>query len=555
MKLSHRIRWLPIALLCAGLAPVSAGEAVVRETLSTLPALDCVIEPSEVVNIGSAVPGVIEALHFDRGDLVSAGQTVAQLESGVERAAVELARVRAAQETDIDLRRENAEFFQRNQSRSETLLRQAAISEQQMDELETEARLARLQIRQEKDKQTLARLEYKRAIEALDRRTIKSPIDGVITDRYRSAGEYVEDQPVLRVAQLHPLHVEALAPVGLLGLIVEGMQAQITPSVPNQPARTATVERVDRVADAASGTFGVRLKLANEDHSIVSGVRCEAVFSGVANNTPAAAPLQADTTSDATSMPIRDAQPRPEPSAESPLPAPVLATTRTMTASAPPTDASAGATKNKWSALPPPDNGRSETAVAVADAQPSPAPGAGLSPLARAAQVTPPGEEHQACLLVGPLRSQSTVQHIADYLDELGSYVETRSESSVSATQHFLLAMPSDDPWLLVSELNAAGQTDLQILTAKPYNGRVSMGLYDTLEIAQATQQRLARAGIETQIKPRTVLPQVWYLDAALPAERSATAIAEQLRAEHQNPPVNPVDCPPALAQHLLDMP
>jgi hypothetical protein len=42
--------------------------------------------------------------------------------------------------------------------------------------------------------------------------------------------------------------------------------------------QTATVTVVDRVVDAASDTFGVRLLLPNPDYRIPGGVRCEIRF-------------------------------------------------------------------------------------------------------------------------------------------------------------------------------------------------------------------------------------------------------------------------------------
>jgi len=40
------------------------------EVGSIIPELDCVIEPSEIVDVGSAVPGVVEIIHAYRSDPV-----------------------------------------------------------------------------------------------------------------------------------------------------------------------------------------------------------------------------------------------------------------------------------------------------------------------------------------------------------------------------------------------------------------------------------------------------------------------------------------------------
>ena len=44
--------------------------------------LDCVVEPSMMVNLSSQVAGVIENIFVERGDFVSNGQLVAELVAG-----------------------------------------------------------------------------------------------------------------------------------------------------------------------------------------------------------------------------------------------------------------------------------------------------------------------------------------------------------------------------------------------------------------------------------------------------------------------------------------
>jgi len=52
-------------------------------------------------------------------------------------------------------------------------------------------------------------------------------------------------------------------PVAWYGAIAEGMTGKVVPEEPVGGEHAATVTIVDRVVDAASGTFGVRLELPN----------------------------------------------------------------------------------------------------------------------------------------------------------------------------------------------------------------------------------------------------------------------------------------------------
>ena len=238
--------------------------------------LDCLVEPSEVVELGSSVPGLVDKLFFDRNNFVNEGDIVARLDSRVEVATLELATARAETETSLNLRRENAAFGLRTQKRNQKLFKESTISAQDMDQVKTETYIAQLQAKQEEDNQRIAQLEAERARQALDRRTIRSPISGVIVERYKSIGEYIEAEPVYRIANLNPLHVELILPVEQMGTIEPGMKAEVTLDInaESDDTHVAVVKSVDRVADAASGTFGVLLSMPNAGLRIPSGVRC-----------------------------------------------------------------------------------------------------------------------------------------------------------------------------------------------------------------------------------------------------------------------------------------
>ena len=104
------------------------------------------------------------------------------------------------------------------------------------------------------------------------------PIDGVVMDRYKSPGEYVEDQPILKLAQVNPLNVEVIIPLPWLGTIQNGMTARVYPEKPVAGSYSAKVVIVDPVVDSASGTFGVRFELPNPRQRIPAGLTCDVKF-------------------------------------------------------------------------------------------------------------------------------------------------------------------------------------------------------------------------------------------------------------------------------------
>jgi multidrug efflux pump subunit AcrA (membrane-fusion protein) len=159
--------------------------------------------------------------------------------------------------------------------RNEGLFQKSLIAAEKMDEVETVKRLAELTLLEATDNRRLAELKLQRVTALLARRTIRSPITGVVVERLLGPGEFAHDEkPVLKLAQLDPLRVEVFAPVALLGSIRVGQQAEVTPQAPINGTYTARVTVVDRVVDAASGLFGVRLELPNRDHRLPAGLKC-----------------------------------------------------------------------------------------------------------------------------------------------------------------------------------------------------------------------------------------------------------------------------------------
>lgn len=215
-------------------------------------AWDGMIEPHIKVEFRSQVPGILEEVLVDRGDTIKKGQVIARLKSGVEEALVQQTRSLLA-------------LAKRKNARNHELSMNDLISKQEKDEIETEVKKLDMQLRE--------------AEERLKLRTIVSTIDGVVTERVLYSGEYVgENTPILKAATINPLNVEVVAPLRLFGSIVKGMKAEVRPEEPVGGSYQGEVVIVDKVMDAASGTFGVRVELANKDNKLPAGLKGKVRF-------------------------------------------------------------------------------------------------------------------------------------------------------------------------------------------------------------------------------------------------------------------------------------
>jgi multidrug efflux pump subunit AcrA (membrane-fusion protein) len=89
-----------ISSLIAAFMLLACGN-VLAQSAPAARGLDCMIQPHQIVQVGSAAPGVIDRILVERGDLVTRGQPLVQLQAGVERAALAVARERALQQGEM----------------------------------------------------------------------------------------------------------------------------------------------------------------------------------------------------------------------------------------------------------------------------------------------------------------------------------------------------------------------------------------------------------------------------------------------------------------------
>ena len=245
---------------------------------------DCIIEARQMVEIRSPVEALIESVRVQRGDVVSKGQVIATLHSGPERAALDLAKVRAAAMGEIKVAEARVSITEKKYKRAEELFAQNFVSANARDEAKADYQLATEDLGRTRENQKLAHEEVKRATEVLALRTIVSPFNGVVVEIMLRPGEFgattIKD-PIMKLAEIDPLNVEVILPVKLYGQIKIGQRATVLPEAPIGGSYQSVVRIVDKVIDAKSGTFGVRLDLPNAKRNIPAGVRCQVRFSDV----------------------------------------------------------------------------------------------------------------------------------------------------------------------------------------------------------------------------------------------------------------------------------
>jgi RND family efflux transporter MFP subunit len=258
------LRALTLALACALLsAPAWAVE------------VHGFLEPYRTVDVATTETGIMIQLLVRVGDPIGEGEVIAQLDDDVHQILVETAKAKteaqgrlASAQAELKLRKYRlaklAELIEQGHGRREEVERAAA-----------DAEIAEAQILDAKDDLLLRTLELRRLEVELERRKIRSPLSGVVSENLKEVGEYLapNDPEIVTIVQLNPLLARFSMRPSQAKSLELGQYVQL--GLPNlTDTLTGMVEEISPVIDAESGTVRVRVRLENPDGYYDSGQRC-----------------------------------------------------------------------------------------------------------------------------------------------------------------------------------------------------------------------------------------------------------------------------------------
>jgi len=205
---------------------------------------------------------------------------VATLESGPERAALDLAKSRASMSGELKSpkrasnSRRRSRFAPKNCTSRISYRSTPGRSGSRLS-------IVHRAITPARENQKLAELEMQRSAEVLAMRTIRSPLSGIVVEVVLKPGEFSSQQSQGTDPQAGGSRSPARRSDTAGDDVRQdqnGQHAQVLPEQPVGGSYDAIVKVVDRVIDAASGTFGVRLQLPNPNYRIPAGIKCRVKF-------------------------------------------------------------------------------------------------------------------------------------------------------------------------------------------------------------------------------------------------------------------------------------
>lgn len=180
------------------------------------------------------------------GDEIAAGDPVVRFECGLLRLR------REEQLAEVERERISLATLTRETGRLEALRETLAASETQLDRIRGDRDLAAATLR-------IARVRVRQTETELERCVATAPFSGVVTERFRTAGEDVERSTVLAaMTDTRNLEVRASVPIRHLPRIRAGGTAEVRL---NELRFDGRIRKAVPAADPLSQTFEVRIEL------------------------------------------------------------------------------------------------------------------------------------------------------------------------------------------------------------------------------------------------------------------------------------------------------
>lgn len=236
---------------------------------------DAFTQPIEKIMVACGEAGIVNQVKVELGDSVALDQVLVELDTSVLDAARRVAMSKASGKAKLTAAEVEFNLKSQRYQKLTQLYHEGAGSPEEASKARAEAEVARQNVEAILESVDQARLETDQIDAQIQRRRIRSPIDGVVVEITREQGEYISnaDPHIATVVSLEKLKVVFYLPTKIATKFKEGDRVKVLLTETNQTAN-AVVGYVSPVTNADSGRVRVDVYVNNAQGKYRSGVRC-----------------------------------------------------------------------------------------------------------------------------------------------------------------------------------------------------------------------------------------------------------------------------------------
>jgi len=282
----------------ATVVDVPVVKAVIGDVESTLE-ISGTLAPRSRVAVKSKLPGTIERMLVDIGDAVAMGQTIAtidrreidaQLDASVAAVAVAKASLETAEA--------NLASAVLEHDRAKNLFDKGALPRQRLDGAETAHRSAVAQRDLATANLAQANAALRRTREVQSNATVTSPVNGFVVERNYDSGSTPGDKPIVVVADLREMKLEAGVSELEAGRLRVGMKAAVAVQAKPGQVFAGQLAAIAPEVDERNRHFKIDVRVPNDGRALLSGMYATARIAESAATSVVLIPKEAVATRD-----------------------------------------------------------------------------------------------------------------------------------------------------------------------------------------------------------------------------------------------------------------
>jgi len=233
-------------------------------------------EPNREIMIAAAEVDILEKVAVSEGSWVKKGQMVAILDNSVLHAALSVAKARKNSHAQLNAAKAIKKLRQDKLNRLLPLLQQGNAQQYEVTQARIEVESADAEVKAAQEALYIAKLEYKKIQAQIEKRTLRSPISGIVTEVRKDRAELVggNDAHILTVANFNPLKIIIHVPTAEALKLKQGQNLDVKFPQVDFKATTAQIRKISPITDAGSDTVKIEMRLKNPKNRIRSGVKC-----------------------------------------------------------------------------------------------------------------------------------------------------------------------------------------------------------------------------------------------------------------------------------------
>ncbi len=259
--------------------------AVTRANIEEVVTSQGKLEAKQYVDVGTQVSGQLKKINVDIGDTVKKGQLLAEIDPRVYQAQVEAGEAHLnSLRAQLNQQKAAAVLAEQNLKRNESLIAVNAVSQQALQETESQAAVARAQVDSISAQIQETESNLKASRTNLGFTKIFAPMDGTVTTLPTKEGQTLNANQttptVMQVANLDVMTVRAQVAEADVTRIKENMPAYFTTLGDSERRWQGTVRQVQPSPEIVNDVvlYDVLIDVKNDGHKLMTGMTTQVFF-------------------------------------------------------------------------------------------------------------------------------------------------------------------------------------------------------------------------------------------------------------------------------------